>query len=717
MALLVAPSNPSTEPLHALAEILGVLGAVTGDHRAALQQAAEVTVRRLGGGCAILLLSDDGARVDPVAIAMRDASATNAAREALAPEGGEATFAMSVARGETTLLSRDDPDALACEVGDLGDWVRRASIRGILAVPLRADNHPLGVLMLFRDDPDARRLDASDRAFAECLAAHVGLAIANARLSSTLKDEAAQRQRVEEEAKTFVALVETCTDFIAMANFDGRVLYVNDAGRRLVGLDPRADARATTLSDFHTADGLARAEIIRRVGHWQGEGVLRHFKTGELIPTRISSFIARDEAGAPVCFATVQHDLRETRRLETQLRQAQKMEAIGQLAGGIAHDFNNMLSVILSYASLVGSSLPEGSPERADVAEIEAAGHRAASLTAQLLAFGGQQVLQPNALNLEDLVMGMWRMLRGTLREDIELRFERGAGLASVFADKGQLEQVTLNLVVNARDAMPRGGVLTIATANVNVDANDPLSTRGLTPGAYVMLSVDDTGTGMDSATRARVFEPFFTTKGLGKGTGLGLPTVLGIIHQSGGHVLAESELGKGSSFRVYLQRSDGDLRRPERRSPASAVREAGRRSESDRREVILLSEDDSSVRTLTSRVLRSAGYEVIEATNAEEALQASRQHARIDLLLTDVIMPHMGGRELAARMAPEHPEARVLYVSGYSEDALSHHGVLDAGIELLHKPITPSQLLETVRQLLDRGPVAHADVRVAPLS
>jgi two-component system, cell cycle sensor histidine kinase and response regulator CckA len=344
------------------------------------------------------------------------------------------------------------------------------------------------------------------------------------------------------------------------------------------------------------------------------------------------------------------------------------------------------------------------------VAEIEAAGNRAASLTAQLLAFGGQQVLQPRVLDLETLVTGMWRMLRGTLREDIELRFERGPALASVFADKGQVEQVALNLVVNARDAMPLGGVLTITTGNVNVDAGDPLAARGLPPGAYVMLSVADTGTGMDQATRARIFEPFFTTKGVGKGTGLGLPTVLGIVNQSGGHVLTDSDLGKGSTFKVYLQRFDEGLSLPERRSHAPAARSAGGRGG---REVILLSEDDPSVRALTCRILRGAGYEVIEAADAAEAIQASRRRTPIDLLVTDVVMPQMGGRELATWVVRTHPETRVLYVSGYSEDALGDHGVLDAGIELLHKPITPSRLLDKVREMLDKGAITQAGERV----
>jgi PAS domain S-box-containing protein len=514
-----------------------------------------------------------------------------------------------------------------------------------------------------------------------------------------LQRELQQLRTAQEQARTFVALVETSTDFIAMASLDGRVLYVNAAGRRLLGLEPDADVRTLKLGDFHTQDGLARAAIVRERGWWQGEGVLRHFETGELIPTQISSFIARGVEGEPVCFATVQHDLRETRRLEAQLRQAQKMEAVGQLAGGVAHDFNNLLSIILSYTSLVAAELPEGSTARADLAEIEAAGQRAASLTRQLLAVGRQQVLQPRVLDLRQLVTDMFRLFRGTLSEDIELRSEMAGDLAQVWADQGQLEQVLLNLVMNARDAMPQGGVLTISAANVAVAPGDRVTTEGLEPGAYVVLTVQDTGTGMDETTRARIFEPFFTTKGVGKGTGLGLPTALGIVKQSGGHIAVESEPGKGTSFRVYLQRHGGAA------GHAQPAHEAVGRGAGGH-EVILVAEDERSVRALTCRVLRGAGYEVVEADGAEEALRASRKMAAIDLLLTDVVMPRMGGRELATRLVATHPETSVLYFSGYSEDALGPRGILDPGIELLRKPITPAQLLEKVRKVLDRRPL-----------
>jgi PAS domain S-box-containing protein len=676
---------------------------VVGDYQALLQ--GIVSRVTWADGCGILLLSEDGARIAPAAVAMWDEEATAAASAALlgSPEReAESTavgLAMQVVRtGEPLLMSPLDPEALASQVAlpTAAAWIRQVSIRGLILVPMRAGGATLGVLALLRKRSSSSPFDVLDLDFAQGLADHVALAVSNARLVASLRRELDQRRAAQEEARTFVALVETSSDFIAMASLEGQVLYVNAAGRRLLGLDPDADVRAMKLGDFHTRDGLARAAIIRERGWWQGEGVLRHFKTGEMIPTRVCSFIARGVEGEPVCFATVQSDLRETRRLEAQLRQAQKMEAVGQLAGGVAHDFNNLLSIILSYTSLIAAELPEGSAARADLGEIEAAGQRAAALTRQLLAVGRQQVLQPRVLDLRQLVKDMWRLFRGTLSEDIELRSEMAGDLAQVWADQGQLEQVLLNLVVNARDAMSDGGVLTISASNATVVAGDQVTADGLEPGLYVVLAVTDTGTGMDDATRARIFEPFFTTKGVGKGTGLGLSTALGIVKQSGGHIVVESAPGKGTSFRVYLQRHGGvaGLAQP---APVAAARGAGGH------EVILVVEDERSVRALTCRVLRGAGYQVHEADGAEEALRASGKLRSIDLLLTDVVMPIMGGRELATRLVTAHPETSVLYFSGYSEDALGPRGILDPGIELLRKPITPAQLLEKVRQVLDR--------------
>ncbi len=385
----------------------------------------------------------------------------------------------------------------------------------------------------------------------------------------------------------------------------------------------------------------------------------------------------------------------EHKQVEEQLRQSQKMEAIGQLAGGVAHDFNNLLTVIKGYSQLLLGRVGSDDPLRRDVQEILKAGDRAAGLIRQLLAFSRQQVLAPKVLDLNGVVAGIEGMLRRLIGEDIDLVTVAGRGLWPVKADPGQIEQVILNLSVNARDAMPKGGRLTIETANVELDgtAGRP---AGVPPGAYVMLAVSDTGVGMDGVIRARIFEPFFTTKTKGKGTGLGLATVYGVVKQSGGFIVVSSEPGQGTTFRIYLPRVLEEKLAAEPRQ-ASAAPSRGS-------ETVLVVEDDAAIRELACKILRSQGYKVLEAREAGEALRLSQEHRdQIHLLLTDVVMPGASGLELAERIGSVRPSVRVLYMSGYTDEAILHHGLSQAAAPILRKPFAPDELARRVREVLDR--------------
>jgi PAS domain S-box-containing protein len=402
-----------------------------------------------------------------------------------------------------------------------------------------------------------------------------------------------------------------------------------------------------------------------------------------------------DVAGAHVGFAKVTRDLTEWRRLEEQFRQAQKMEAVGRLAGGIAHDFNNVLSVILSYAEAIEDGLGPDEPMRADVAEIRKAGDRAAQLTRQLLAFSRRQVLNARVLDLSKTVAGMADMLRRVLGAGISQTTLCASGLWSVKADAGQIEQVVMNLAVNARDAMPKGGKFTVEIANAELDDEYARLHHDLEPGSYVMLAVSDTGTGMDKETLARIFEPFFTTKEPGRGTGLGLATVFGIVKQSGGHIWVYSEPGQGTTFKIYLPKVSGPAdAHPSARPPLESVGGT---------ETILLVEDDEQVRAVACGILRRNGYVVLEAPNAGEAMLICEEHgAKIHLLLTDVVLPRMGGGQLAERLLAVRPEMKVLFMSGYTDDAILQHGVLDSGVAYLQKPLTPGALTRKVRDVLN---------------
>ncbi|HEY7783757.1 MAG TPA: response regulator [Pyrinomonadaceae bacterium] len=380
---------------------------------------------------------------------------------------------------------------------------------------------------------------------------------------------------------------------------------------------------------------------------------------------------------------------------EAQLLQSQKLEAVGRLAGGISHDFNNLLTAIIGYSDLSIRRVSPDDPLRRNLDEIRRASERAAGLTRQLLAFSRKQVMQPKVFELNAVVADVERMLRRMIGDDIDVRTNLDPNSGNVKADPGQIEQVIMNLVVNARDAMPKGGKLSIETSSLYLDEQYSFEHVSVKPGFYVLLAVSDTGTGMDEETRQHIFEPFFTTKEPGKGTGLGLSTVYGIVKQSSGHVWVYSEPGKGTTFKVYLPRVEEGAQYYREQEPAAEVPRGT--------ETILLVEDAEMVRNLTREVLENCGYDVIEASNGKRALSICKNRTEpIDLLLTDVVMPEMSGRELADRLVGLHPEMQVLYMSGYTQDAIVHRGTLDEGTNFIQKPFSPDALARKVRIVLD---------------
>jgi hypothetical protein len=445
------------------------------------------------------------------------------------------------------------------------------------------------------------------------------------------------------------------------------------------------DDRARVLEAFA---GVSEQESVSVEYRWRcADGVYRWFLEQAVLVS------ALDEASGQVVGSWL--DINERKGLEERLRVAQRMEAIGRLASGVAHDFNNLLTVILWNAEIARDRLGEGNPMRQYVQEVHRAGERASSLTQQLLAFSRKQVLEPRVLSLNAVVHDMDRMLRRLIGEDVELAVHLEPQLGRVKADPTQIEQVIMNLAVNARDAMPAGGRLAIETSNVELDEGYAARHVAVRPGAYVLLIMSDTGEGMDPPTQARVFEPFFTTKERGRGTGLGLSTVYGIVKQSGGNIWVYSEIGHGSTFKIYLPRIE-ELAEPLTRPPLRIDSFRGT-------ETILLAEDEDMLRSLVHKVLTTSGYTVLEAPGGREALALAKSHpGPIHLLLTDVVMPGMSGRELADRLMEERSSTSVLFMSGYTDETIAHHGMLEPGVVLLQKPFTASGLLRKLREVLD---------------
>jgi PAS domain S-box-containing protein len=498
---------------------------------------------------------------------------------------------------------------------------------------------------------------------------------------------------------SYTTLVQHAPIGIYRSSPDGRFLAVNAALVRMLGYDSAADVLELDLARDVYADPGERDRLLTRAGYSEHdydevEATWKR-KDGRLLTLQLNVRMARDAVGRVDYYETFVRDLTEQRRLQQQLVQSQKMEAVGRLAGGIAHDFNNLLTVITSYSDLLLEDLAPSDPKRQDVEQVRDAADRAAALTRQLLAFSRQQVLAPRVVNLSHVVQSVEKLLHRVIGEDVDLVTSLDPNVGSVKADVGQLEQVLMNLAVNARDAMPTGGRLMLETANVEHDPDYAREQEAAPVRRFVMLAVSDTGIGMDEATKARIFEPFFTTKEPGKGTGLGLATVYGIVRQSGGFIWVYSEPGRGTTFKIYLPEVDAPT---EAASLAATELPPGT-------ETVLLVEDAEAVRAVARQVLERQGYTVLEAPQGNAALAIAAAHdGPIHLLLTDVVMPGLSGRQVADELTRLRPDMRVLYASGYTDDAVVRHGVLEAGIAYLQKPFTAASLTRKVRETLD-GP------------
>ncbi len=517
-------------------------------------------------------------------------------------------------------------------------------------------------------------------------------------LSRAFAENVRSHEALRRGEERFRSLLERSSELTLVLDREGVVTFATPASVALIGLEPEQLVGRNAIEMVHPDEAAIAREALGAVrvrpgATWRGElRVVRPDGRTALLQTEARNLL---DVTAVRGVVVNTRDVTEQRRAEERYLQAQKLETVGRLAGGVAHDFNNLLVVILGYAQLLEEGLRAGQASLDDLAEIRKAGERARDLTRQLLAVGRRQVVAPQVVDLNGVLRDAERLLRRVVGEDVDMAVVAAPDLWPVKADPSQIHQVVLNLVVNARDAMPQGGKLTLETSNADLDEGFERAHPGIPAGPHAMLAVSDTGTGLSPEARAHLFEPFFTTKAAGAGTGLGLATVYGIVKQAGGYIWVSSELGHGTTFEIYLPRS-GEAFEPEAPRPVVRARRPG--------ETVLVVEDESGVRGLTVRALAAAGYRVIEAAGGREALErAAATAGAIHLLLTDVVMPDMSGPRLAEALRTVRPDVRVLYTSGYTENTIVHHGVLDPGVDFLAKPFTPSALEDKVRQVLER--------------
>ena len=691
---MTGAATPSSD-LALLAQAARQLTAAMADARPLNQTISQALADALGDVCLLWLPSERSAdELELVALAKGHAVNLACPWDSLPartrlplPQAAQPLLQAVLETGQAVLLPRLDLDAPAARLaGETRSLLQELGAHSLLACSMGAPGSGLGVVVLLRCQGGGPRYGDGDRALAQALADQAALALASSKLAAADRHRSDEEHRVLFEASPLPMYVFDCDTL--------HFLAVNDSASALYGYAREELLRMRVVDLRQPDDAASLIEHLHSIGDAPTSGSAGHRrKDGVVINIEFTSrFITL--AGRRARMAVVR-DVTKQRALEEQLRQAQKMEAIGRLAGGVAHDFNNMLTVILNYTDFMLADLDRSDRRRDVMEEIAKASSRAADLTRQLLTFSRQQVVAPAVLDLNLVLVGLDKMLRRIVGEDVHLQMQLGAALGPVLADRGSIEQLIMNLVVNARDAMPTGGTLTIETGNVVLDEDFVRGHPGVSPGPHIMLSVTDSGTGIDAATQARIFEPFFTTKGQGQGTGLGLSTVFGIVQQSGGQIAVHSQPGQGTRFVTHLPRATATERQ---------LRTAGFAAEPRGAEVILLVEDQDQVRAVLSGMLRRQGYDVIEACDAPHAVTLSEARAgAIDLLLTDVVMPQMSGTALARRLAAARPEMKVIFMSGYTDDATVRHGAFEPGTTFLQKPITRSTLMVAVRDLLDR--------------
>ncbi len=571
--------------------------------------------------------------------------------------------------------------------GELGIW--GPEVRQTIVELLRQGKRAQGIFPV-------RRLDGVMRTFQVSASTYT---LDGEQYSLGASMDITDRLQLEEERakaqKQYQELFSGVRDVVFSLSPDGIITVLNPAFETVTGMRTIDWVGKSFLELVHTDDAeRAMHDLQQSLSSQTRDGNPIRIKTAKGFRSAEIISAPRLEEGRVVGILGIGRDVSDRVTLEEQLRQSQKMDAIGRLAGGIAHDFNNLLTVIIGMGQMVLESMDKDSSQAADIREVVKAGDRAAEMTRQLLAFSRKQVIEPRDLDVNSVVTNIEKMLRRMIGEHIKLVTSPMKGLDIVRADAGQIEQVVVNLVVNARDAMPKGGTVTMTTSNAEVDAAFAARIPDAKPGAYVRLSVSDTGSGMSPEIQTRIFEPFFTTKELGKGTGLGLSTVFGIVQQAGGFIHLDSEVGRGTTFNIYLPRAESSKASGQRQSIATTILKGT--------ETILVVEDTPAIRDLAVRILQGYGYTVLSALGGDEALQVSAGAGKIDMLITDVVMPGMGGRDLADKLAATRPGLKVIYMSGFTDDTLSRQGVLEEGIELLPKPFTPKALGERVRMVLD---------------